>query len=293
MAEDAVFDPKVIEGAFSVAGILKWVLIVVVAGLLVFGIIRFLKTRKRYIYKPEFWGISGGIPDVLMGDKARPIKVRTKEGINSLMFFKKLKRYLKMPNRLFFLGKRIRFWFRQDGELTPIMPVKVKVMDLKKDKITGEEIIEGESAEKIMDQVEKEKDFFVPLVMEDVNEKFAVMNVKFINEDARLSHVSTGKIVREMFSLNKFFKEHGATIMLILGIIVLAFAFVLMVDGMKEYSQQNEEIAAASGKLAERIDKINEGTIVVLEKLDSLIKKPTTTQTTIIQNAPQETNSTT
>lgn len=288
---DEVFSGKVLNGAFATAGILKWILIAIVAGLLIFAIFRLFKSRKKYIYKPEFWGISGGVPDVLMGDKSRPIKVRTKEGINSLMYFKKLKRYLKMPNRLFFLGKRIRFWFRQDGELTPIMPVRVQIRDVKKDKATGHEIIEGESADRIMEQVEKDKEFFCPLVMEDVNERFAVMNVKFINEDARLSHVSTGKIIREMFSMNKFFKEHGATIMLILGVIVLAFAFVLMVDGMKEYSAQNEQIASASSKLAERMEKINEGTIAVLEKLDALIKKPTTT--TIVQNVPAQTNSTT
>ena len=130
--------------------------------------------------------------------------------------------------------------------MTPIMPVKVKTFDIKKDKETGERTIEGESAEKIMKQAKANQEFFVPLVIEDVNERFSVMNVKFINEDARLSHVSTGKIVREMFSMDKFFKEHGATIMLIMGIIVLTFSFVLIVDGMKEYSAQNKDIAAAS-----------------------------------------------
>jgi hypothetical protein len=274
MVEEAVISEKVVNAGFAIAGVLKWILIaILIVGLLV-GFFFFLKSRKKYIHKDEIWGSVGGIPDIIINDKSRPIKVRTKEGISSIMFFKKLKRYLKMPNRLFFIGKRIRFWFRQDGELTPIMPVKTKFFDWKFDREAGEKIWVGESAENIMKQARENEEIFCPVVLEDVNEKFACMKVKFINEDARLAHVSAAKIVRDMFSLNKFFKEHGATIMMILGVLVLVFAFVMFVDGTKGMGDNNQAVADALGRVADRFDKVNEGTIQVLERLDSLYKTP-------------------
>jgi uncharacterized membrane protein len=270
---------KAMSTGFAIAGIMKWILIGIFAVGAIAGIwYLFARKKKRYIYKTEAWGSVGGVPDVLVSDKARPIKVRTKEGINSLMFFKKMKRYLKMPNRLFFIGKKIRFWFRQDGELTPIMLVKVKFFDFKFDKEAGEKIYVGETAEQMMKQARDNEEIFCPAVMEDVNEKFAVLKVKFINEDARLSHVSTGKIVRDMFSINKFFKEHGATIMMIIGVIVLVFAFILMANGMKDIQDNSASVAEATSKLADRLEKVNEGTIQILERLNAIGPKnvPTT-----------------
>lgn len=273
MATDDIGLGSALSGFFATAAGIKWVLIIVFCCAFIAGLwwLTF-KGRKRYAYRPELWGNIGGVPEVLVADKARPIKIRTKEGINSLIYFKKLKRYLKMPNRLFFVGKKIRFWFRQDGELTPVRPIKIKIFDWKKDQKTGEKIITGNSAEAIKKQAIANEEIFIPAVLEDVNEKFAVMGVKFINEDARLAHVSTAKIIRDMFSVNKFFKEHGATIMMIIGVIALAFAFVLMADGMKEYSAQNEQIASSSSELAKSLDKINEQGINYLERLDTLIK---------------------
>jgi hypothetical protein len=280
MAEDEIISEKVVSAVFNIAGILKWILIGVLVIAVLVAAYYLLFKKKRYIHKDEIWGSVGGIPDVILIDKSRPIKVRTKEGISSIMFFKKMKRYLKMPNRLFFNGKRIRFWFRQDGELTPVRPVKVRFFDWKFDKEIGEKVIVGPTADKIMEQVALNESVICPAVLEDVNQKFAVMGIKFINEDARLAHVSTAKIVRDMFSIDKFFKEHGATIMMILGVIALAFAFILMVDGMKGYQEGSLAIVESSGKVAERMDKINEGSIQLLERLNALDKTPKNAITT-------------
>lgn len=271
---DPLFSPEVMTGVFSGVGIMKWVLagiIIIACGV---GVWFLFKNKTNFRYKPEVWGLAGGLPDVLQADKAKPIRIRTKEGINSLLYFKKLKRYLKMPSRIFFVGKKIRFWYRPDAELTPIQPVKVHFFD--RIKIGGVQ----KKHEEMLKQAEQNQDVFVPLVMEDVNERFAVMQVKFINEDARLSHVSTGKIIRDMFSINKFFKEHGATILMILGVIALAFAFILMADGMKDYNESGATVAEASGKIADRIDKSNEGMTILVDRIDSLIKELKPYQTT-------------
>ena len=258
---------NIFGGMLGAAGTIKWVMFGLLCAALLFAIIWKLKHTKKYIYKPEVWGIVGGVPDLMQMDKGRPISVRTKEGVNSLIYFKRLKRYLKIPNRLFFVGKKIRFWFRQDGELTPIKPIKVGIFDFKK----GD--LKENKANEIMEQARKNEDIFIPLMMEDVNEKFAVMGVKYVNEDARLSHVSTGKIIREMFSMNKFLKEHGATILMIMGIIALAFSVILILDATKSYQDSGAGVAESSGKIVDRMDKINMKTDLYIENLDKLIKE--------------------
>jgi len=269
---------KIIEGGSTVFIVLKWFAIIAGITLICGGIFWMWVNRKRYFYINEVWGSDGGIPDVLQTDKARPIKVRTKEGVSSLLYHKKLKKYWKMPLRTFFRGKKIRSWFRPDGELTAVKPVKVHLFE------GYPKPIDGEKAEKIMKQAEKDSKLFIPLVMEDINEKFAVLQVRMIDEDMRLAHTSTAKIVRDMFNVNKFFKEHGATILMIIGVLVMAISLILIIDGAKEYYKGGGDINEGLKTTAESIKKVNEGLVTAVEELKKInAVKPGSTQTIINQ----------
>lgn len=241
----------------TVLTVLKWLGIGILALIVFGGGFWWRWNKKRYIYTIEVWGSDGGIPDMLIVDKARPVKVRTKEGISSLLYIKKLKRYIKNPPRDFFRNNKIRFWYRKDGELTPIR-IKKPFFRIKK-----EQPKESEDAQ-----------YFVPYVLEDVNERFEVSNVTFINEDARLSHVSTGKIIREMFNIEKFLAKHGNAILLILGVIVMAVALLLVLDGAKDYYGSAGSVASEAGAVSDNLKSLNEAMLQTLEELRTLNKQP-------------------
>jgi len=253
--------------------IIYWVVIGLILLVGIGGLIFWRIRAKRYIYKAEIWGSDGGIPDVLIVDKARPVKIRTKEGISSLLFLKKLKRYIKMPSRDFFKNNRVRFWFRKDGELTPMRvkkPLIAKLLEAKPFSKDGEFKTLNEQE---LQQLENDKALFVPYVLEDVNKRFECSNVEFINEDMRLSHVSTGKIIREMFNIEKWLKEHGHTILLILGIIVMAISIILILDGSKDYYASANSVSEGTEKFLKRFDQSNELAIQTIEELRSLRKE--------------------
>lgn len=254
--------------AMSIAfTVVKWFSIGLIILVAFGGFLIYIKRKRRFIYSPEIWGNSGGLPEIIEREKARPVKVQVKQGISSLLFLKKLKRYIKLPDRNFIKGKKIRFWFRGDGELIPIKPIKISIIE----NITGR--LKEKTKEEMLAQAKESEDIIIPACLEDVETKFVVIGVKLVNEDARLAHVYVNRIVEDMFDLKKWLDKYGTHILMILGLLIFAISLILIIDGLKEYYGGASSIGEANTKLIDRMDALNEKTLLIIEGLNKIEDK--------------------
>jgi hypothetical protein len=252
----------VMEGASSMLTVFKW-------GAIGFGIILFISVigfwfirRKQYVYTCEIWGMKGGVPDTILTDKARQVKIYAKEGVASLLYFKKLKKYIKIPERDFFIGNKIRFWFRKDGDLTAIKTKEAGVFEENK----PGKIKVGKK------EIELQDNFYIPLVMEDINQKFAVMNVQYIDEDMRLAHKSTSKIVADMFNIHNWLKEYGHTILIVIAFLILILGAILWMDSVKDYYGAGDSVSKVSEESSQRMVQLNEKMTALIERIDTKVR---------------------
>ncbi|HEB46963.1 MAG TPA: hypothetical protein ENI22_00655 [Candidatus Pacearchaeota archaeon] len=231
----ATLTEQIASGASSLVTAGKWISLIILAVVVLGGGWWWWYSRKKWSYIPEIWGSVGGVPDIIQVDKGKGIRIQSTEGVASLLYAKKLKRYLKMPQRDFFNEGKIRFWFRKDGELTPIKPIKIHFYDFGKS-------LEKKKSE-IIKQAEESDELFIPLVLEDVNRKFAVAKVKYIDEDARLTYLSVNRIIRDTWTFQKFWDKHGTTIMAISMLLVFGIVILLILDGFQPYLDKGDVVA--------------------------------------------------
>jgi len=126
--------------------------------------------------------------------------------------------------------------------------------------------------EEIINSAEKVGEELMPMVSENIKQKMALAEVVWVDEDMRLSHVSTAKIIKDMFNFYSFLKEHGATMMLILGVLVMAISMVLVFSSISDFYKDNAKMSEMSGILANRLEEINKNSVDVIVKLNDLTR---------------------
>lgn len=225
--------------------------------------------RKRYKFKIE---VRDENDDVIATYKARAVVVRKSEGITSLLYIKKLKKYIKFPPRDYLKNNKIKMYYRPDGELSAIKTPKITIIDV----ITGKRKLRGDEIVASAEEVGKE---LMPLHTENIKQKMALAEVVWVDEDMRLSHVSTAKIIKDMFNFYSFIKEHGAMMLFIIGILMMGVVVVLISSSLMDYYKNQASVSAATEHMADNLDKMNKNSVDLIMKLNDMINKANNIQT--------------
>jgi len=233
--------PAVTAAEATGAGIVTWFARIII-GLIIIGALVTLyfwwDNHKKYRYAIKVWGMRDGNARIIDRDRGGYLKVGKDEFIFRL---RKNKRIIPPPQRDFDLGKEMWLWYRKDGELVPEKPSVIINPTRHPIRAIKEKIGIPSSL-----QMSKDASSFIPMKHENLDKKFAELQVKFIDEDMRLARVNIAKTIKESFSLRKFWEKYQVIIMSTIFMVVFVVCIIMFFESLKS-------VNAGVAKLAQEV----------------------------------------